>query len=414
MNTPSATQSMRKSTLALAAAAGLFALTSAATAVVFGGSLGLAVSGLFCFAALLLAALAWAGNVVQARQSRVETGQPDLFLLRNAGRSEAAVRDGKVPAWGRSRRWLARHGFGHRLMVGDRVRVKSLDQIRATLDAEGCLDGLPFMDEMAAFCGQSLSVYRVVDKIYDYGRSRLMRRLDDCVLLLGQRCDGSAHRGCEAACYLIWKSAWLDAPDAAPRTAVTVSRPARPAADGDVLRCQYTQLTQASRAIVGADVGGLVGPLVAGNVSAAAFSVAVATRVFNRFQNWRGGATYPSKPLPSDDKTIRGESLSTGDWVRVKSPAEIARAMDRNSKNRGLWFDRDMLKHCGQTYRVRGRVEKIIDVGSGKIIPMKTPCIVLDDVHYSGEFQGFGEQHDFLYWREAWLNRIAPATEPDR
>jgi hypothetical protein len=40
------------------------------------------------------------------------------------------------------------------------------------------------------------------------------------------------------------------------------------------------------------------------------------------------------------------------------------------------------------------------------MIPMKTVCVVLRDVHFSGEFQGFGEQHDLLYWREAWLARV--------
>ena len=93
------------------------------------------------------------------------------------------------------------------------------------------------MDEMAAFCGREAVVYRVVDKIYDYGRSRLMRRLDDCVLLTGLRCDGSAHAGCEAACYLIWKSQWLEplseaslkvATDNVPVAPLVPARPTRP------------------------------------------------------------------------------------------------------------------------------------------------------------------------------------------
>ena len=47
------------------------------------------------------------------------------------------------------------------------------------------------------------------------------------------------------------------------------------------------------------------------------------------------------------------------------------------------------------------------------MIPMKTACIVLEDVHYSGEFQGFGEQHDYLYWREAWLEPVDPGSGGD-
>lgn len=407
MNTFDAIPSMRKSTLGLAVAAGLSMLLATIT---------LFVGGAVMAAALLLPAvglglLACGGRLAQERQHRIETGVQDLFLERNAGRSEAAVRDGAVPLWSSVRRWIARHLFGHKLMVGDIVQVKPLSAIRSALDADGCIDGLPFMEEMAAFCGKPMRVYRVVDKIYDYGRSRLMRRLDGCVLLVGLRCDGSEHAGCEAACYLIWKSAWLEAPGAHAEIFASMAPRAAPGPveTGGCLTCQYTQLTQASRAVEQGTAHGLLGPLVVGNVTWSAFLIAVLTRSFNAVQAWRGGAAYPSKPTPSDDRTIRGEPLSRGDWVRVKSPAEIARAMDKNSKNRGLWFDADMLKHCGRTYQVRGRVEKIIDVGSGKIIPMKTPCIVLEGVHYSGEFQGFGEQHDFLYWREAWLG---PAAAP--
>lgn len=400
---------MRKSTRTLAGAAVVLVVSGAAALLLGSGALTISAGAVAGLMALAVGWLARAGALTQERQRRIESGEPDLFLALNQSRSEAAVVGGLVPLWSAWRRWVARRLFGHSRMVGDSVQVKPLAAIRATLDAEGCLNGLPFMDEMVPFCGQSLRVYRVVDKIYDYGRSRLMRRLDDCVLLVGLRCDGGAHAGCEAACYVIWKAAWLDAPAAGTGSIKGSPGSPAPGAASDRLSCQYTQLTQSSRAAAGSvDVHGVWGPLAVGNVTASAFFLALMTRAFNAFQSWRGGAAYPAKPVPSDDKTIRGEPLARGDWVRVKTPVEIARAMDKNSKNRGLWFDRDMLKHCGQTYQVRGRVEKIIDVGSGKIIPMKTPCIVLEDVHYSGEFQGFGEQHDFLYWREAWLQPVVP------
>ena len=415
MSTFSAIPSMRKSTLALAGAAALSVLL-VGIALWVGGVFAAVVGTVMGLAALGLGGLAYAGRLTQERQRRLETGLQDLFLARNQGRSEAAVRDGGVPAWSPARRWVARRLFGHGLMVGDSVQVKPLSAIQATLDADGCLDGLPFMEEMTPFCGKPMRVYRVVDKIYDYGRSRLMRRLDDSVLLVGLRCDGSGHAGCEAACYLIWKSAWLEAPGARSETVGTTAPqvPVKSIDAAGCMSCQYTRLTQATRAQDGRAVHGLLGPFVVGNVTGSAFLTAVLTRSFNAVQARRGGAAYPSKPTPGDDKTIRGEPLARGDWVRVKTPVEIARAMDKNSKNRGLWFDADMLKYCGQTYQVRGRVEKIIDVGSGKIIPMKTPCIVLEDVHYSGEFQGFGEQHDYLYWREAWLDPIGAPAEAGR
>ena len=255
-----------------------------------------------------------------------------------------------------------------------------------------------------------------MDKIYDYGRSKQMRRIDDCVLLLDTRCDGSEHGGCEAMCYLLWKSAWLqrvdpvDPVEPAARSREPATALAQQPGDG-VFRCQYTQLTAASHAMRETRPRAWLAPLVCGNVTLGAFLVALQTRAFNLLQRRRGGAIYPSMPTPTNDTSMRWDPLQPGDRVRVKSPEALAPAMNRNSKHRGLWFDRDMLKHCGQERRVMARVGKIIDIHSGRMIPMKTPCIVLDGVDYSGEFQTFGEQHDYLYWREAWLERLDEPTE---
>lgn len=394
-----------------------------------GGSVGLA---LVAAAAGAGTALAWAavplallggtalaaaagGMLAARRQRHVESGVPDLFLRLNRRRSEEALLAGAGLPLAGLRRTIAGALCGHRLLVGDLVRVKTLDEIRATLDAGGELAGLPFMPEMERFCGRPARVYRVIDKIYDYGRSRRMRRLDGCVLLLGLRCDGAAHGGCEAACYLIWKAEWLRRIEAADAVAepTTGSAAVLPAAtDGRAYRCQYTQLADATRPVTHARLQASLLPLLVGNVGAAAFGVAKLTRLFNAFQARRGGLVYPWKPAPGEQTASTGAaSLQRGDWVRVKPPAEIARTLDRQSKHRGLWFDADMLKHCGQVFQVRARVRQIVHVTRGAITAMRTPCIVLEGVHYSGEFQpGFGEQHDYLYWREAWLE---PVEAPD-
>jgi len=414
-DTFSAVPSLRRMAQLLCAACLGLLLGAAAAAAWLPGWLGVASALALSGAGIVVALLAAGSCLAVARQVRMEAGQPDLFLELNARRSEERVAQTRWSLSSAPCRWLAATVFGHRHLVGDVVRIRPLHEIRATLDARGCLDGLPFMDEMASCCGREAVVYRVVDKIYDYGRSRLMRRLDDCVLLTGLRCDGGAHAGCEAACYLIWKSQWLEASTA------TVSQPAAtavPAAatqasagvpdPATIYSCQYTELTNASQAMSQGDWRRLLGPWVVGNVTAGAFAVALATRAFNALQLRRGGLCYPARPPGSSEKAQPGASLQPGQWVRVRTSAEIARTLDQNSKNRGLWFDRDMLKHSGSLRRVRGRVHKIIDIHSGKMIPMKTACIVLEGVHYSGEFQGFGEQHDYLYWREVWLEPVPP------
>jgi hypothetical protein len=382
-------------------------------------------------AGLSAALLAIAAAIAIVRQKRIHDGKTDLYLALNTARSEGVItKSSRVPARGNGRRWLARTALGHHLLVGDLVRIRSLEEIKETLDADGTLDGLPFMDEMAACCGRTARVYRIVDKIYDYGRSRKMRRLDGAVLLVGLRCDGSGHGGCEAACYLIWKRQWLERVDAGltftsvltETTTLPLTRYPRvisPAREQATLptnvsyRCQYTQLSAATRPLARFDLRRVFGALIVGNVTMGAFLIAALTRYFNFVQTLRQGVRFPSMPGDAGvDSDGKASPLRPGQRVRVRTPEQIALTLDRNSKNKGLWFDADMLKHCGQVHRVLGRVERIIDVNSGRSIPMKTPCVALADVHYSGEFQWFGEQHDFLYWREAWLDLIDEPLPP--
>jgi hypothetical protein len=370
------------------------------------------VAGWLLLAAAAAPALvAQGGRIALERQHRIHAAQPDLFLELNRRRSEGAVLSGEVPPVGAVRRWVARRLLGHGFLVGDTVRIKPYNQIRATLDADGRLEGLSFMDEMRAYCGRSARVYRVLDKIYDYGRSREMRRLDRGVLLVGLRCDGQGHGGCDAACYMVWKEAWLDTASHgerfAPSPVLQQQEGRAPPEPGKLFNCQYTELTKASQPGIAGRLRGFLEPWIVGNVSGAAWWVVVLTRVFNALQEWRGGATYPARPASGGQTSKPAEPVRRGDWVRVRTPAEIAETLDAKGNHRGLWFDRDMLKHCGQSYRVLGRVQRIVDIRSTAMIPMKTACIVLEDVHFSGEFQWFGEQHDYLYWREAWLQPIA-------
>ncbi len=46
---------------------------------------------------------------------------------------------------------------------GEIAEIKSAPEILATLDAEGKLDGLPFMPEMLDYCGQTVTVYKRAD-----------------------------------------------------------------------------------------------------------------------------------------------------------------------------------------------------------------------------------------------------------
>ncbi|MCI0548310.1 MAG: hypothetical protein L0027_13625, partial [Candidatus Rokubacteria bacterium] len=95
------------------------------------------------------------------------------------------------------------------LRPGELVQVRTEAEILATLDARGAIDGMLFMPEMLQYCGRQFRVAKRADKTCDTVTKTGGRRLLDTVHLDGLRCDGSGHGGCQAACFLFWKEAWL-------------------------------------------------------------------------------------------------------------------------------------------------------------------------------------------------------------
>ena len=370
-----------------------------------------AVAALVTIAAALLTL---AATVVLIRDRRARRGDPDLFMRLNRSRDEAAI----VAAGTRRRsgllRWLAKQLLGHDLLVGDWVEVRSRAEIDATLDDQSCFEQLPFMPEMRQYCGQRAYVLRCAHRVFDYRKSRRMRHLDGAVLLTSLQCDGAHHGGCEASCYMIWKSAWLRRVDA--NAASVGSAAGARVAVGNVAdvpnrryRCQLTQLHDATRPIGDWSAGNFVRPLVSGNVAPLAFCVGWLTHLFNQLQYRRGGVDVPAF---DDDEPQRPDTAHGGDVllrrdepVRVRSAGEIRITLNDRSLNRGLYFEPDMLKHCGRRYRVQCVISKLVDVVSGELITMKTPAYVLRDVRFSGERQLFNAQQEALFWRSRWLRR---------
>src|SRR5947209_5773472 len=146
------------------------------------------------------------------------------------------------------------------LKVGDVVEVRSEAEVLATLDENGELESLPFMPEMVKYCGQRLTVDKVAHKLCDTLTRSGIRRMDNAVHLSGVRCDGGGHGGCQAACLIYWKHAWLrkvdpaeagstpasaPAPELLPLLTIASRRP--PAEDGsERYRCQATELLRAA------------------------------------------------------------------------------------------------------------------------------------------------------------------------
>jgi hypothetical protein len=367
--------------------------------------------------ALAAAFLALAGAVVLIRYRRSAAGAPDLFLELNRTRAPAAIQV-EVPARStQARRTLARLLLGHEFIVGDEVEIRSWPEIRATLDESGRLEQLPFMPEMFHMCGQRARVFRCMHRLFDYRKSRRMRHMDGAVLLISAVCDGSKHGGCQAACHTIWKAAWLRRAErsAEAKNVPAASLRSHPQIDVSCLQlgthaprysCQLTQLHHASEPLDRWGVANFLRPLVAGNVTIAAFGVGWLTYLFNELQQMRKGVAFPAFESPIQGDAMSEEApLVVGEEVVVRSSGEIRATLNDQLMHHGLWLEPDMLKYCGRRCRIQADVKSIIDIVTGEMLTMKTPAYMLRDVHFSGERQLFNAQYEPLFWRAVWLRR---------
>ena len=343
------------------------------------------------------------------------------------------------------------------LYVGDLVEVCSKDEILRTLDKNGQLDGTPFMPEMFAACGQRFRVFKRAHKTCDTVNDYKGRKLNDAVHLVGSRCDGSAHGGCEAGCLIFWKTAWLrplaqtDA-DQRPRESVSPeSNPKSGCTEADVLSavlrpvsgtdtepaylCQATQVPAATQPLSPWELSQYLEDYRSGNVRpgrmlASAIYMAYhhwlvnlgigwgpALRwIYDKFQLLWGGSQYPRihGKLPAGAKTPAVTlNLQPGEWVKVKNRDAILATCDEGDLNRGMKFDAELVPYCGGVYQVLRRVTRILNEKTGRMQVMKTPCIVLDSVvcqaRYS-ECRVFCPRSIHLYWREIWLERAEPTA----
>lgn len=341
-----------------------------------------------------------------------------------------------------------------KLSAGDQVEVLGKEEILKTLDKRGQLDGLPFMPQMFKYCGERYKVYKRAHKTCDTVNRTGGRRINDCVHL-DLRCDGESHGDCQAACLIFWKTTWLkplkvgqsvesacskqksvaDEPtDDSCCTEHNVSSATRaePGKEHSRYMCQATQLPYFSTLLPWWDVRQYFEDYTSGNVTlvkffrgfsyAAYYSLCHATRkrrggfsllrIYDLFQSATGGVPYPrwTGLIPSGQPTpIQTLDLQAGELVRVKSYREILETLDSQNKNRGLYFDAEMVPYCGGTYQVRRRVNVFIDESTGVPVTMKTPAIILENVWCQARYSDcrmFCPRSIYSWWREIWLERL--------
>jgi hypothetical protein len=337
-----------------------------------------------------------------------------------------------------------------KLLPGDLVEVRPPAEILATLDEGGELDAVTFMPEMLRYVGRRFTVSKRVEKICDLVTgSGGSRRMQDAVFLEDLRCDGGAHGACQAACRIYWKEAWLRRVDdpagalAAPATAASAAFSAAtaqgPAASGpaafvslealarsairprpedvdrqgdDFYRCQATEAARATTPLRTREPGQYVREMTSRNVGVGRF-LRVGVRAVWGSIGHRLGLKPPLPIKLAGEARIKPEplGLQPGDWVRVKSAAEIGLTLDAAGTTRGLAFTPEMLSSCGGTFQVKQRVNRIVDEATGRLLTFKNDCIMLEGSICTGDRvpgRWFCPRDGYPFWREAWLERVDP------
>jgi hypothetical protein len=335
--------------------------------------------------------------------------------------------------------------------AGDWVEVRSKEEILRSLDCNGRLEGLPFMPQMLEFCGQRFRVYKRAHKACDTVNLEISSRRLAKAVHLETRCNGKAYGGCQAACLIFWKEAWLK-PVTVPGDSTSVDSPATLAdsniqgcTEEDLLTatcakgtsetdttysCQATLMPAFTTPLSPWDVRQYIEDYTSRNVSFRAilegivyltyYHLSLAKRgrlgiparwLYDKFQRVIGGLPYPRHRgtlAPDEPTPVADLNLQPGDFVRVKSYEDILATLN-GYKNRGMYFDAEMVPYCGGVYRVRTRVTKFINETTGKMATMKTPAVILEGVickSYYSNCRMFCPRSIYSWWREVWLEKI--------
>lgn len=304
-----------------------------------------------------------------------------------------------------------------RLTRGQLVEVRSAREIAATLDADGKLDGVPFMPEMAIQCGRRFRVFRRADITCVEGHG--LRRMNAAVFLEDVRCDGSAHDGCQRRCLIFWKEAWLKPVDVigsplnvdqrleSEAASALVNLPTR---ENSRYLCQSTVLATATVDLPSWNLLPFVSQVRDGELTVTRFIQIAALAVLNLFRKSLGfkeiGRLAGAKSRSS--KTTLG--LQAGEWVRVKSHEEIKQTLNSTSRNRGLLFEPEMSDYSGQCFQMDFSIEKMIHEETGEMLHLNN-TVALKGLTCHGLCAKSCPRSHYWFWREDWIER-APTLSP--
>ena len=241
-------------------------------------------------------------------------------------------------------------------------------------------------------------------------------RNDDVVTLEGARCSGQAHDGCQKACMIFWREAWLrKVDDAGVQSHIDPEACGRLRARLKTSTGQHTYFCQASELLRATDdlsrwerLGKCFSEVRAGNCSALQMARRLGIWLFWRIRRILLGEYARGRKTSTPVESL---NLQPDEWVEVKSIEKIVETLDETGRNRGLYFAPNMRLLCGGQYRVKGRLDKGIVDGTGEMRQFRnTVCLEGSLCGCASTAFGGCSRCEFVYWREIWLRRSGNMT----
>ena len=106
-----------------------------------------------------------------------------------------------------------KHQRSPQFLAGDTVRIKSKKSIAKLIQPEGKLDGCLFMEQMWDYCGNTYTVLKIVDYLFNEYQKRTFRPRAPLYLLDKIICNGDTGQfpfKCDHGCYILWHEDWLE------------------------------------------------------------------------------------------------------------------------------------------------------------------------------------------------------------
>lgn len=105
-------------------------------------------------------------------------------------------------------------------------------------------------------------------------------------------------------------------------------------------------------------------------------------------------------------------ALRGGEWVQVRTEEEILQTLDSTGVLEGLPFMPEMLRFCGQCFKVHRVAHKTCDTINKTGCRRMRNVVHLEMLRCDGEFHGGCQASCLIFWKEAWLKRVEAVSDP--